>query len=153
MPSLELKVPPVIVTLLMGAGMWLIAKVTPDLAFRYEAHLVLAGTTLVCGIAIVVAGVLEFRRAKTTVNPANPAAASSIVTSGIYRASRNPMYLGFLVALIAWTVFLSNVVAAIFLAAFVVYMNRFQIAPEERVLRAKFGVAYETYAKSVRRWI
>ena len=83
----------------------------------------------------------------------HPEAASAIVTVGIYRFTRNPMYLGFLLLLIAWAVFLGNIVSALMPLLFIAYMNRFQIAPEERALHARFGVPYETYLRSVRRWL
>jgi protein-S-isoprenylcysteine O-methyltransferase Ste14 len=97
--------------------------------------------------------VIAFRANKTTVSPLNPGAASAIVSSGVYRFSRNPMYLGFLLALAACAIYLSNALAALFLPAFVGYMNVFQIKPEERALLAKFGPVYSQYMASVRRWI
>ncbi len=99
------------------------------------------------------AGVAAFRRERTTVNPLTPGAATSVVSSGVYSRSRNPMYVGFLLALAGWAVYLSNVAAALLLPAFVAYMNRYQIKPEERVLLAKFGTAFEQYMARVRRWI
>jgi protein-S-isoprenylcysteine O-methyltransferase Ste14 len=104
-------------------------------------------------VVIALAGVVAFRVNKTTVNPLNPDAASTVVSNGIYRYSRNPMYLGFLLALAAWAIYLSNALAALFLPAFVAYMNRFQIKPEERTLLAKFGPAFSQYVAAVRRWV
>jgi protein-S-isoprenylcysteine O-methyltransferase Ste14 len=75
------------------------------------------------------------------------------VTTGVYRFTRNPMYLGFLLALIAWGIFLGNIVSALMPLLFVAYMNRFQISPEERALRARFGAPYVAYQSSVRRWL
>ena len=63
------------------------------------------------------------------------------------------MYLGLLLTLLAWTVFLSNPVALLFVPLFVLYMNRYQIGPEERVLSSLFGAEYAAYTKKVRRWI
>ena len=105
------------------------------------------------GTVIALAGVVEFVRRKTTVNPVTPGAAAVIVTSGIYRFSRNPMYLGLLLVLMGWAVWLSNLMAFALLPFFVLYMNRFQIEPEERALSAKFGRAFIDYMGSVRRWI
>jgi protein-S-isoprenylcysteine O-methyltransferase Ste14 len=76
-----------------------------------------------------------------------------VVTSGIYRLSRNPMYLGFLLALAGWTVFLGNIIALALLPLFVAHMNAFQIKPEERALLAKFGPAYAQYMRTTRRWL
>ncbi len=108
---------------------------------------------LALGIAVMSAGVLAFREANTTVDPRSPEDTSQIVGSGIYRFTRNPMYLGMLVVLIAWMAWLANVGAAVGPALFALYITRWQIVPEERVLREKFGVEYEAYRRSVRRWL
>ena len=104
-------------------------------------------------VLVVIGGVVAFRRAKTTVNPMKPDTASSLVVSGIYRYTRNPMYLGFLLLLMAWAAALSNVLALVSLLAFVLYMNRFQIVPEERMLASRFAQDYAEYRARVRRWL
>jgi protein-S-isoprenylcysteine O-methyltransferase Ste14 len=76
-----------------------------------------------------------------------------MVTSGVYRHTRNPMYLGMLCLLGAWAAWLGNAAALLGLPAFVAYMNRFQIAPEERALAQRFGAAFDAYAARVRRWL
>jgi len=96
--------------------------------------------------------VVTFRKAKTTVNPVKPHA-SSLVTSGVYAISRNPMYLGGFTMLLGWTIFLSNPLAFLFLPLYVLYLNRFQIAPEERVLTSLFGETYVAYQARARRWL
>jgi protein-S-isoprenylcysteine O-methyltransferase Ste14 len=87
------------------------------------------------------------------VNPMTPEASSALVVAGIFRWTRNPMYLGMLVVLIAWALWLSNALAFIVLPLFVAYLNRFQILPEERALQARFGAEFERYCRSVRRWL
>ena len=99
------------------------------------------------------AGVLAFLRARTTIHPHRPAHASALVTTGLYRYSRNPMYLALLLVLAGWAVALANGLAFLLLPGFVLSLDRLQIRPEERILRAKFGAAYEAYARSVRRWL
>lgn len=101
----------------------------------------------------MLAGLYEFQKAKTTFNPMTPDDASSVVTSGVYRVSRNPMYVGFLLLLIGWAIWLSHPLPFFLLPVFVLYMNRFQILPEERALSAKFGKAYDSYQQGVRRWL
>jgi protein-S-isoprenylcysteine O-methyltransferase Ste14 len=96
---------------------------------------------------------MAFHRARTTVNPFKPTETSTIVTAGIYRVSRNPMYLGLLFLLAGWAIMLSNVAAVAMLPAFVAYMTRIQIQPEERALQAKFGSEFTDYKGSVRRWL
>jgi len=102
---------------------------------------------------MAMAGVLAFRARKTTVNPLNPDAASTLVVDGVYRFSRNPMYLGFLLMLAGLAVYLSSPTAAILVPAFCAYINAFQVRPEERALLARFGPSFVEYKASVRRWI
>jgi protein-S-isoprenylcysteine O-methyltransferase Ste14 len=117
------------------------------------ARLVVALALVLAGALVAAAGVVAFRRHKTTVNPFTPDQSSSLVTMGVYRFSRNPMYLGFLLALAGWAVYLASWPAALWLPAFVLYMNRFQIQPEERALLERFGQQFVTYSKTTRRWL
>ena len=105
------------------------------------------------GVACSLLGVAAFRRARTTVNPLTPDASTALVTTGIYRVTRNPMYLGFLLLLLAEIVWLANPAALLVVPAFILYLNRYQISPEEGALRARFGSEYFSYAAQVRRWI
>lgn len=153
MPSLELRVPPLLVGAFFTGAMFVLAKLLPQLSMAVPLRAPLIVVFLAVGAAIALGGVLAFRRHRTTVNPLNPDASSSMVVTGIYRVSRNPMYLGLLLFLAAWAVHLSNAAAALLLPGFVVYMNRFPIQPEERTLLAKFGVAFADYMSHVRRWV
>ena len=150
---LELKVPPLVLVLLLALAMWLTAMQLPSLAFPLPWSHGLSVTFSSVGILFLLAGIYAFQKAKTTLNPTKPAAASSIVASGVYRVSRNPMYVGFLLALTGWAIFLSHPLPFLFLPVFVAYMNCFQISPEEQALSAKFGEEYDTYKQSVRRWL
>ena len=152
MSSLELKVPPPIVALLVAVSMWGVAFLVPPPAIpplRVAAAFVLA----IVAIIFSFFGVLSFRRAKTTKNPMKPEAASSLVVTGIYKVTRNPMYVGLTVLLLAWAVFLWSAWALLGPLAFVAYISRFQIAPEERVLATLFGAEYAAYKARVRRWL
>ncbi len=153
MQSLELKIPPPIVALLVAIAMWGIASITPVLQFLTFDRVPIAMAIAVVGLVLMVAGNISFRQAKTTINPMQPAAASSLVSSGIYRFTRNPMYLGMLIVLIAWAVFLWSPLALLGLPVFFLYIDRFQIVPEERALATLFGTAYATYQTQVRRWL
>lgn len=150
---LELKIPPVAVMLLCMAAMSGIARLSPSLARPFPGRLVAAAGLAAFGAVLGFAGLLAFRRARTTVNPHRPATVSAMVVAGVYRITRNPMYLGLLMMLLGWAVDLSHPLACAALPIFVLYMDRFQIRPEERELQAKFGPAFAEYAKSVRRWI
>ena len=143
MHALELKVPPLIVAVLILAAMWLASRSGPSIDLPPLIRTVGAGAIAASGGILAFAGKIAFRRAKTTINPMRPANASSLVTSGIYRFTRNPMYLGLLLLLLGWSVYLSSVFVGPVLL----------IAPEERVLAAKFGEAYLDYTSRVRRWL
>jgi protein-S-isoprenylcysteine O-methyltransferase Ste14 len=151
--TLELRVPPVVVMLVAGLAMWLLDRLVPGPGGLVRLRAVVALALLAVGVAIVLAGVREFRRASTTVNPLKPAGASAMVRSGIYGHSRNPMYLGMLLALGGWAAWLASPLALLGLPAFVAYLNRYQIGPEERVLAALFSEEFADYRRSVRRWL
>lgn len=153
MQTLELKIPPVVLVVLFALAMWLVAQWLPPMALPAVWGQVLAVVLAGAGIAVAFAGVLAFRRADTTVNPRVPQQTSSLVIKGIYRYSRNPMYLGFLLLLTALACYLTNVAALAMLPLFVLYMNRLQIIPEERYLLEKFGTEYQDYLQQVRRWL
>ena len=153
MQRLELKIPPVVVWLVMAGAMLGVSYAAPSLSFTLTGSVSIALTLVALGIALAAAGVIAFRRSRTTVNPLTPSASSSVVATGVYRISRNPMYLGFLLALAAWAVYLSHAGAAMLLPAFVAYMTQFQIKPEERALLAKFGSEFAQYMSRVRRWL
>ncbi|MCT8127598.1 isoprenylcysteine carboxylmethyltransferase family protein [Alishewanella sp. BS5-314] len=154
MSFLELKIPPLLLMLLFALGMWLLAPLTAPLSTQLALYTtVLALCLAVTGIAVALAGVLAFRRAKTTVDPRVPQQSSSLVLVGIYRYSRNPMYLGFLLLLAAFACYLQSLLALALLPLFVLYLNQFQIKPEERFLQQKFGKDYQVYLHNVRRWL
>lgn len=153
MKALELKLPPLPLALGFGILMWAIDRWLLVQSDRSVVRTAMALAIFAIALVVLVAAIVSFRKARTTVDPMHPDAASVIVTAGIYRYSRNPMYLAFLLALIAWAVYLGNVVAALVPLIFVVYMNRFQISPEERALRTRFGASYEAYLRMARRWL
>ena len=153
MPSLELRVPPLAVVLAAAALMWLLGLAFPWPGGDSPGRGFISGLAALAGVAVAIAGVIEFRRARTTVNPMTPDASSSLVENGIYRLTRNPMYLGMALALLGWALWLNSFAAGLVLLLFVAYLTRFQIIPEERALRAKFGAAFDAYCKNVRRWI
>lgn len=146
------RIPPLVLVLVAALLMWLIDRLLP-LGVALAGLMVPAALLAVAGVVICALGVLSFRRAGTTVNPLEPERASQLVVTGIYRFTRNPMYLGFALLLLAWAMFLASPPALFVLAAFVAWMNRFQIAPEERALGLKFGEDFAAYRRAVRRWL
>ncbi len=151
MRALELKVPPPVVAALIAAAMWAAASAVPSMSLPGSAGAAVA--LVVAGLGTAVGGVVSLRRAKTTIHPMKPENASVLVTSGIYRLTRNPMYLGLLLVLSAWAVFLSSPWLLAGPLAFAAYITRFQVLPEERALLRVFGPAYSTYQHRVRRWL
>lgn len=106
------------------------------------------------GLSFDLAGLLAFRASRTTVNPLRPERASSLVTRGVYRITRNPMYVGMVFLLLAWGVYLAQWPALLLgPVTYVLYLTRFQIVPEERALLLLFGEEYRAYMARVRRWL
>jgi protein-S-isoprenylcysteine O-methyltransferase Ste14 len=153
MKSLELKVPPPLVAAIVAAAMWGISHVTPVLEVARMYQIWAASAIAVAGGCFAVGGLVAFRRARTTVNPMKPEAASSLVASGVYRVTRNPMYVGLLLVLVALAILMAAPVALLGPVAFILYTNRFQIKPEEVVLTKLFGNEYAEYKAKVRRWL
>ncbi len=149
----DLKIPPVAVVLCAASLMWVVARFLPVGDLQLPARIFFAITFAAIGVLTSGLGVMEFRRARTTVNPTKPGATSLLVHSGVYSLTRNPMYLGFLLILFGGAILLRNAFAFSFLPMFILYVNRFQIQPEERALTEKFGATFTGYAARVRRWI
>lgn len=153
MQNLELKVPPVAVFLIALALTHLASILFPTLNLALPWASVVIALCLCSSFFWGIAGILEFRRLKTTVNPMVPDLAAKVVDSGVFALSRNPMYLGLLILLFGLAYWQHNALSLLIVAGFVLYMNQYQIEPEERILEAKFGQAYIDYKQSVRRWI
>jgi protein-S-isoprenylcysteine O-methyltransferase Ste14 len=153
MSFLELKIPPPLVAIGVALLMWLTFWVVGPLEVPYGLRIGATLAFVVVGLGFDLAGLVSFVRAKPTVNPIKPASTSSLVITGVYRVTRNPMYLGLLLVLLGWATVLANGVAFLLAPLFVLYINRFQIAPEERVLSAKFGAEFSAYQARVRRWL
>ena len=151
--ALELKVPPVALVIIIAILMWLGAAYFPGFNFQFPFQSIVGWMVGLLGVIACTLGILEFKRAKTTVNPTKPESSSSLVRSGIYRHTRNPMYLGFLLILVGWATLTANILAFLVLPVFVLYMNRFQIKPEERALTSIFGDEFKAYCSEARRWI
>ncbi|XOZ34408.1 methyltransferase family protein [Halomonadaceae bacterium KBTZ08] len=151
--GLELTIPPPLIALTVALLMWGIAHLVPGAALPLPRSATLAFVVAMAGFGIALVGILQFWRASTTVNPHTPQNSEQLVQHGIYRFSRNPMYLGLAVVLLAWALYLSNGLSLFLIPGFIVYINRFQILPEERHMRALFGQSFDEYAARVRRWI
>lgn len=149
---LENRIPPPLVMLVTGLAMWPLAGLPPTVpggALRPA----LAAFVLALGLGVTVLGVARFRAAGTTIDPTHPERAGKLVVGGIYRYTRNPMYLGFATILLAWALQLASSWALAGPILFAWFIDRYQITPEERALRTKFADEFDAYSRSVRRWL
>ena len=150
---MALKIPPLlqlIVALLLIRG---VSEILPVVSAAQPVRHLLAELLGGLALAIATAGIVGFHRARTTIDPRYPERSCSLVTGGIYRLSRNPMYLGLVLLLIAYCLYLGSLYALAVVAGFILSMNRLQIEAEERALEASFGDAYRRYKERVRRWL
>lgn len=152
MKNLELKIPPAVVLFICLGLIWTIDYLLPPLIDISVSSRIFRAL-LALGTLTAISGVIQFSVQSTSVNPHKPENASSLVTSGVYGMSRNPMYLGMLIILLAAILKFGNPLGLIILPLYVLYMKRFQIVPEERVMVEKFGKEFTSYCKNVRRWI
>jgi protein-S-isoprenylcysteine O-methyltransferase Ste14 len=140
--------------MLLAAGlMWVLAHWMPLAQWISAPWNRLGGLVAAVGIAIAVAAFARFRNAGTTVNPLDPSKASRLVTDGVFRVSRNPMYLGLVLLLIGWAVWLGSASPWLVPPLFVIVLTVVQIIPEEQALSRNFGESYLLYRRSVTRWI
>ena len=151
--SFETRIPAPIVTLIVAALMWLVAQEPPGPGASDPVWQTLGTAALQLSAVLALAAMATFWRVRTSINPMKPERASTLVTHGIYRFSRNPMYLSLLLLLVGYAIRLWSLPAAAGPALFAAYVTRFQIAPEERALEAKFGAAFTDYKRRVRRWL
>ncbi len=146
-------IPPPIVVAIIGLLMWGTKETLRVGQIKSELQLPITLILVAIGLLLMVIAVGHFVAARTTINPLRPANATTLITTGVFAISRNPIYLGDLLILAALAVWLGNMLNIALPALFVWYINRFQIAPEERALREKFGAAYDAYCSRVRRWL
>jgi protein-S-isoprenylcysteine O-methyltransferase Ste14 len=153
MPQLELRVPPLALVASFAVAIALVSVYAPLLRIPIPGHRYAAAALVFVGLMLVAVGVLQFRRARTTVNPMSPDKASALVSSGLYRWSRNPMYLGMASALLGLAAWASALAGYLLVVAYCWYLTLFQIIPEEKALLASFGPEFAQYMAKVRRWV
>jgi protein-S-isoprenylcysteine O-methyltransferase Ste14 len=133
--------------------MWVLSRFSALFLLPSLLHWSLPALLAVLSTGLAIAGVFSFRRFATTIDPTRPGSASTLITGGIFRFTRNPMYLGFAGVLLAWGLHLQAWWSLPLPVLFCLYITVFQILPEEDALRSRFGERYLTYAASVRRWL
>jgi len=149
MTWLENRIPPPLVTLALGAAMYPAADAAPAHPLRITLALLLAGAAII----LTLPALRAFRKARTTVNPIRIEKASTLVTTGIYRMTRNPMYLGMVLMLAAWAIWLGGPFVWLGPLIFLLWLDRFQIRPEERAMQTLFGAEFDAYRARTRRWL
>jgi len=149
---MTLKLPPALVFVIFFVAMYLLSALLPfgDFDFFGRNYLILVLMGLAAIIAII--SLFQFFSSKTTIDPRTPLKVTTLITGGIYRFTRNPMYLAILLVLLAWGLWLGNAFNTLLAAGFVGYMNKFQIIPEEEALTKLFDKEYKQYCTQVRRW-
>ena len=151
---LELKVPPLALT--VGAAIVMVvvpAAFGRTTSVRPEVAIPIGIAAALAGLLLALRGVIDFRCAQTTVDPWHPEQSARLVTTGVYRWTRNPMYLGFVAALAGLAIALQSVAGLAIASLAAVYLQRFQIHPEVRTLQRRFGDAFNVYLGQVRRWL
>ena len=153
MQALEHRIAPPFVTLIVAAAMWGASFLSPPLALSSVVRYGLVTAFFAIGGVFGVPAFRAFGRAKTTIDPVHIDRASAIVTTGIYRITRNPMYVGLTSLLLSWAAYLAVPWTLLGPLFFILFITRFQIIPEERAMAAKFGDAYADYKSRARRWL
>ena len=146
-------VPPPVIAVTLGSAMWFTHRRWPQARVESTWLAPLALLLLTAGLILLCAAGYAFFRHKTTISPLSPERASSLITSGVYRVSRNPIYLADVLLMAAFAVWLGNPLNGVYLLMFIWIINRFQIAAEERALNMRFGERYAAYCAKVRRWL
>ena len=145
------KIPPPIVTFICGIAIYF-SKNFFNQFFSYN-NSTISLFLLILGLLVFISAVKSFRTHKTTINPLEPRKASSLVTTGIFKFSRNPMYLGMLIILLSIS-FRFNLIGGIIISLFFYFfITKFQIIPEEVAMNELFGNEFVDYEKKTKRWI
>ena len=145
------RIPPPLIAMLCVLIIFLSKSIFPSFVFSYKLQLGIFVITI--GFLLLIISIKSFIDNKTTINPLNLKKSTYLVTSGVFRFSRNPMYLGMLLFLLGTAIILNIIGGLIISILFIFYMNFFQIIPEEKALQNLFGKNYRNYRKTVRRWI
>ena len=146
--DLSLKTPPVLLLVIVAILMYFIAPILRILPFGILFGILCA----LVGMGLIIISVQQFNQTKTTVNPLNPNQTQALVTTGIFAYTRNPMYKGMVWLLLGWAFYLGSIVSFIGVLVFIFWIDRWQIKPEETILREKFGKVFDEYCKKTPRW-
>ena len=147
---METKIPPPLVTLIFGLSIYFSRELFPTIEIKYSFYVGIF--LLLLGFLILISAVRLFRIDQTTVNPLSPKQATKLVTEGIFKFSRNPMYLGMACVLASLAMFFNIIGGIVFIALFCAYITKFQIVPEEKAMLDLFSEDFDQYKQTTRRW-
>ena len=149
--SIKTKIPPPIVALAFGFLINYTKDEFPKIHIGMEK--ILGSVLIISGLIVMASAIILFKKNKTTVTPLDPSRSTKLITRGIYKYSRNPMYLGLSFVLSGVSIIVNPIGGFIFIPLFIIYLNFFQIMPEENAMIDLFEKEFLEYKKSVRRWI
>ena len=147
---METKIPPPLVTLIFGLSIYFSRELFPTIEIKYSFYVGIF--LLLLGFLILISAVRLFRIDQTTVNPLSPKQATKLVTEGIFKFTRNPMYLGMACVLASLAMFFNIIGGIVFIALFSAYITKFQIVPEEKAMLDLFSEDFDQYKQTTRRW-
>ena len=148
---MKTKFPPPLVALTFGFLINYTKNIFPKIEIKNE--IIFGSYMIISGLIIILSAIILFKKYQTTISPLNPSNATKLITDGIYKFSRNPMYLGLLLVLVGISIILNLTGGFFFILLFILYMNLFQIIPEENAMVDLFKDEFLDYKKNVRRWI
>ena len=151
MIHIKTKIPPPLVALTFGFLINYTKNIFPKIEIRNE--IIFGYFMIIIGLIIILSAIILFKKYQTTITPLNPSNATKLITDGIYKFSRNPMYLGLLLVLVGISIILNLTGGFFFILLFILYINLFQIIPEENAMVDLFKDEFLEYKKNVRRWI
>ena len=151
MIDIKTKFPPPLVALTFGLLIYYTENIFPKIEIKNE--IIFGSFMIISGLIIILSAIILFKKYQTTISPLNPSNSAKLITDGIYKFSRNPMYLGLLLVLVGISIILSLTGGFFFILLFILYINLFQIIPEENAMVDLFKDEFLEYKKNVRRWI
>ncbi len=151
MINIRTKFPPPLVALTFGFLINYTKNIFPKIEIKNE--IIFGSFMIIIGLIIILSAIILFKKYQTTITPLNPSNATKLITDGIYKFSRNPMYLGLLLMLMGISIILNLTGGVLLIPLFILYLNLFQIIPEENAMVDLFKDEFIDYKKNVRRWI
>ena len=148
---IKTKIPPPLVALTFGFLINYTKNIFPKIEISND--IIFGSFMIIIGLIIILSAIILFKKYQTTITPLNPSNATKLITDGIYKFSRNPMYLGLLLVLLGISIILNPVGGLSLIPLFILYLNLFQIIPEENAMVDLFKDEFSEYQKNVRKWI